>query len=340
MLYDQLLQRTKAIGVASAAQANRVRILDPAEPASRPTKPEPIANLITGLLCGLAAAFAVVIGREFVDSSLRAPGESQFHLKVPELGVIPEHRRLPEPSEQSASRALNNSEQSATPVELITWQDRPSAIAESFRGALASILVSGNGMVRPHVLLLTSASRGEGKTSVTSNLGLALAEIGQTVLLLDADMRKPHLHDIFNVPNTWGLSDLLREKSPLDTCPLAAIARKTEIPNLSLLPGGPGAVSIANLLYSNRMAMLLERLRKEFDIVLIDTPPMLHIADARILGRLTDGAILIVRASKTTREAARAAKQRLVDDGIPILGTILNAWDLKASKRYGYSYYG
>ena len=200
-------------------------------------------------------------------------------------------------------------------------------------------MVSGNGAGQPHVLLVTSAGRGEGKSSVASNLGLALAEIGQTVLLLDADMRKPHLHEIFNVPNSWGLSDLLRERSPLDTCPLAALARKTEIADLSLLPSGPGTVSISNLLYSTRMAALIQRLRKEFDVVIIDTPPMLHISDARVLGRLADGAILILRASKTTREAARTAKQRLADDGIPVLGTILNGWDLKAKKRYGYAAY-
>jgi receptor protein-tyrosine kinase len=184
--------------------------------------------------------------------------------------------------------------------------------------------------------MVTSAGKGEGKSSIVSNLGIALAEINQRVLLLDADMRKPHLHDIFNISNSWGLSDLLREKSPLDNYPVEALARKTDIDGLYLLPSGPGTVSIANLLYSRRLFELLQRLRKEFDVVVIDTPPMLYITDARVLGRLADGAILVIRASKTTRDAARAAKQRLVDDGIPVLGTILNEWDLRAKPRYGY----
>jgi receptor protein-tyrosine kinase len=197
-------------------------------------------------------------------------------------------------------------------------------------------MVAGNGSTLPGVIMITSAGKGEGKSSIVSNLGIALAEINLKVLLIDADMRKPHLHDIFNVSNSWGLSDLLREKSSLENCPVEALSRKTDIEGLSLLPSGPGTLSIANLLYSRRLADLLKRLRAEFDIVVIDTPPMLYISDARVLGRLADGAILVLRASKTTRDAARAAKQRLVDDGIPVLGTILNEWDFRAKSRYGY----
>jgi len=339
-IYDQLLQKSKQVELGSGVQAGNVRVLDAAEVPARPVKPNLAQNASLGLFFGLVGAFGLVIGREFIDRSVRAPGEAPFHLQVPELGVIPSQKyflqQVDRRAENGNGNGNGNSHEVDRPFGLETWQDHPSLLAESFRGALASLMVAGDGATMPRVIMVTSAGKGEGKSSIVSNLGIALAEINQRVLLLDADMRKPHLHDIFNISNSWGLSDLLREKSPLDNYPVEALARKTDIDGLYLLPSGPGTVSIANLLYSRRLFELLQRLRKEFDVVVIDTPPMLYITDARVLGRLADGAILVIRASKTTRDAARAAKQRLVDDGIPVLGTILNEWDLRAKPRYGY----
>jgi Mrp family chromosome partitioning ATPase len=110
------------------------------------------------------------------------------------------------------------------------------------------------------------------------------------------------------------------------------------MPEVSVLTSGPGADNISNLLHSHRMLELVQRLRSEFDVILIDTPPMLDIADARVLGRLADAAILVFRAGRTSKDMALAAKRRLTDDGIPVLGTILNAWDSKANSSYGYGY--
>ena len=138
------------------------------------------------------------------------------------------------------------------------------------------------------------------------------------------------------LPNSWGLSDLLREKSVLRESPLEALVQQTEVPNLQVLTSGPRANNITNLLHSSRMSELIERLKLDFDSILIDTPPMLNISDARILGQLVDAAILVFRAGMTNRDMAVAAKQRLTDDGIPVIGTILNGWDLKTPNRYGY----
>ncbi|HEY3453236.1 MAG TPA: polysaccharide biosynthesis tyrosine autokinase [Bryobacteraceae bacterium] len=334
-IYDQLLAKTKQVEVGASVQASDIRLLDAAEVPAHPTKPNLPRNASFGFLFGLVGAFGVVVGREFIDRSLRAPGEAPLHLQVPELGVIPSQRYFPQPRDpRRPSGSVEGGDGAG--FELSSWQDHPSLLAESFRSALASIMVAGAGATLPGVIMITSAGKGEGKSTVASNLGIALAEINLRVLLIDADMRKPHLHDIFDVSNSWGLSDLLRERSALDSCPVEALSRKTDIDGLSLLPSGPGTLSIANLLYSRRLADLLQRLRTEFDIIVIDTPPMLYISDARVLGRLTDGAILVIRASKTTRDAARAAKQRLVADGIPVLGTILNEWDFRGKSRYGY----
>jgi capsular exopolysaccharide synthesis family protein len=338
-VYEQLLQKAKQVGIGSMGTPTNVRVVDAAELPRKPSKPDPIRNAATGLASGLALAFGFVVAGEYINRSVRAPGESPFHLRVPELGVIPSKTAVSDQSLLPSILPAKNSPGSTTKpkLELVTWQDRPSLLAEAYRNALTSILAA-HAKGRPKVILITSAGHGEGKSSTVSNLGIALAEINQKVLLIDADLRKPRLHDIFNLPNTWGLSDLLREKSSLADCPLEALARKTEIDNLYVLPSGPGTVSITNLLYSTRMADLVKRVRLDFDITIIDTPPMSYLSDARVLGQLADAAILVIRAARTTRDEARTAKQRLVDDGIRVLGTILNGWEPKAKSRYGYGY--
>ncbi|MFN7923984.1 MAG: polysaccharide biosynthesis tyrosine autokinase [Bryobacteraceae bacterium] len=351
-LYDELLQKVKEVGIGATLQASNVRVLDPAELPRAPYKPNYMNNLALGLASGLLLGCLFVFTQSYVNRSLNAPGEASYYLNVPELGVIPSsdavqiQKKLPQGDEKNAAGLLplkeganGNWSPVNESVELVTWQDRPSVLAESYRSTLASILSAKGPKDRPRVILVTSVDRGEGKSTTVSNLGIALAEINQRVLLLDADLRKPHMHKIFNLPNAWGLSNLLRERISLADSPIEALVKPTEIEGLYVLPSGPGTVSIANLLYSNRMGELLERVREEFDTILIDTPPMLHLSDARVLGRLAEGAILVIRAGRTTRDAALAAKQRLVDDGINVLGTVLNDWNPKDKNKYGYYRY-
>ena len=343
-VYDLLLQKVKEASVASALSANNMSVLDPAQPPMRPYKPSLLSNVFKGLGGGLLLALLTVLAAERINRSLRAPGEAPFHLKVPELGVIPACDpvtlgAVPPLSHPRRLLPLGDGADASDRVELITWQNCNSIVAESYRNALASILLSGDSG-RPRVILVTSAWREEGKSTAVSNLGISLAEINQKILLIDADMRKPRLHHIFELSNSWGLSDILRERTVLSESPIEALARHTQIVGMSVLPSGPGTVSISNLLYSERMSQLLDRFRKEFDTILIDTPPMLMTPDARILGRLADGAILVIRAGKTTRDAAIMAKQRLIEDKVSVLGTILNGWDSRAKSRYGNGVYG
>jgi receptor protein-tyrosine kinase len=171
-------------------------------------------------------------------------------------------------------------------------------------------------------------------------LSIAVAEIGKKVLLIDGDLRQPRLHKVFGTTNTWGLSDILWSDSPLDRVPLTQLVRPTEVAGLSVLPGGSCGVTPTNLFYSPRMSMLLQRLRTEFKMILIDAPPMIHLADARVLGRFADGVILVVRSGQTTTESARYAIQRFAEDGTRVLGTVLNSWDPKSMGAYGYGSYG
>ncbi len=351
-LYDTMLQQLKQATIAAAMRASNIRVVDPAAVPARPYKPRAPVSAGLGLLTGLFLGAAFIVMRERADRSIQQPGDSTFFLNLPELGIIPS--ALADPSVRRTARTLRAASRLvSTPgssvistssledrVELVTWQRKPSMLAESFRSALISILFAGENGSRPKVLVLTSSGPGEGKSTVVSNLGIAIAEVGQKVLLIDADMRKPRMHEIFGMTNERGLSEILRQKMTLNGDPsMQGLIRETEVPGLFVLTSGTSTSAATNLLYGNYMPELLKYLRVEFETILIDTPPMLQIPDARVLGRIADKVILVVRAGKTTRDAAVAARQRFSEDGTKLLGTILNDWNPKHSTTGYYGYY-
>ncbi|HWW84578.1 MAG TPA: CpsD/CapB family tyrosine-protein kinase, partial [Vicinamibacterales bacterium] len=155
-------------------------------------------------------------------------------------------------------------------------------------------------------------------------------------LLIDADMRRPRLHHVFSVANEYGLSNLLAERAPLDSARLENACLATEVAGLHILTSGSSRSHASTLVHSPRLPELIALAREIFDMVIIDTPPMVNIADARVLGRLGDALILVVRSGVTTRDAAQLARTRFAEDGTAVLGTILNFWNPKTP---GYSYY-
>jgi succinoglycan biosynthesis transport protein ExoP len=345
-LYDAMLQQLKQSSLASALRASNVRVVDPAKLPKKPYKPDIPLSSGLGLLSGILLGSAFVIMRERVDRSIQEPGESMFYMNLPELGIIPSERLGPRVRLRIVSRKELDAETTPQPsvpavrerVELATSQRKPSMVAESFRSTVVSILFSGENGSRPRVMVVSSCSPAEGKSTVVSNLGIAVAEVDQKVLLIDADLRKPRLHDIFELKNDRGLSDLLRSKDSLGALP-EGIIQETSVPDLYVLTSGSTTAAAASLLFSSRMPELLKKLRAEFETIFIDTPPMLQIPDARVLGRMADRVILVVRAGKTTRDAALAARQRFSEDGTQILGTILNDWNPKLSPNGYYGHY-
>ena len=344
-LYESLLRDVQQAAMTSALSASNVRVVDAAKPPTHPYKPNLVSNAALGLLEGafLGVVFVVVRGR--ADRSIQAPGETALYLDVPELGVIPlaqaeNLRRFPYVPYFHKGRSLDGQEGEndggCSQVELVTSRSH-SILADSFQATLTSILCLGENGDRPSILVLTSANPGEGKTTVASNLALALAEIGKPVLLIDGDLRRGRLHHIFQASNSWGLSDLLAGKEISDGGGKWMVLR-TSYQNLYLLPAGSVVSNISAKLHSPRALEFLYRMRQEFYMVIIDTPPMLHMPDARLLGRLADGVILVVRSAQTAREAAAAASQRLMEDGSRVLGTILNEWDPRRASGYGYGY--
>jgi polysaccharide biosynthesis transport protein len=342
-LYETMLQRVKETSLEAAMRDSNVLVVDRARPPLLPYRPDLPVNSAIGLFSGVFLGLGFVLLRERIDRRISAPGDAQVYLDLPELGVIPL-------DEAAASRQISNglySRRSAPPrplaradyPELATWKRKPSLVAECARTTLTSILLPGENGDGPRVIVLTSPCPGDGKTTVACNLSIAVAEIGRKVLLIDGDLRRPRLHKVFNADNTWGLSDVLRGDTPLESVPIEHLVRETEVSGLYLLPGGSCGVTPSNLFYSQRMSMLLKRLRAEFEMIMIDAPPMIHLADARILGRQADGVILVIRAGQTTTESALIASLRFAEDGTHVLGTVLNSWDPRTTANYGYGNY-
>jgi receptor protein-tyrosine kinase len=306
-LYEEILQKAYDARMASALRQSNIRLIGPAEPAGLPYRPNLPLNLVIGTLGGFVVAIGCVMLQEQNTSALRSPGEAGMYLALPELGAIP--RGVEEQLSLSAS--------------------------ESVRATVVSILSATHNGGHPRNLVFTSSRPMEGKTTLVSNLGLALAGIGKRVLLIDGDMRRPQLHRIFDQVNGWGLSDVLREWNSIEELPLKVLVRKTTVPNLYLLPGGASADDIPGLLYSGRLTRLFARCREEFDYVLVDAPPCLEFTDAGHMARCADGLVLVVRAGCTERKTAQAAVQRLECDGTRVTGVILNGWDSSRSGRWG-----
>lgn len=338
LLYDSMLQKLKEASIASALNASNIRVVDPAEAPNVPYKPDVPQRVTVGLVSGIFLGVILVVLRERADRTLQDPGDPTFYLGLPELGVVP--LGDPKPIQIGAAggnKSIRVMEDGTNDrIEMITWSQKSSLLAESFRTILTSILFSGEGGQKPQVLVLTSSSPKEGKTTVVCNLGISIAEINHNVLIIDGDMRRPRMHAVFDVSNTVGLSNLLLHKDPLDSASVDSAICKTAVPGLSLMPSGSVRHGISGLLHSGRLPELMNLVRGKFDMVLIDTPPMVNISDARILARLSDALILVLRSSVTTRDAALLAKRRFSEDGLNIMGTILNSWNPNTP---GYSYY-
>jgi polysaccharide biosynthesis transport protein len=333
-LYESMLQKSKEADILTAMKASNIQVIDPARAPKKPYKPKLAVNLVFGLFSGLLLGTGLILLRER-GARVREPGDAELFLHLPELGVIlsgnhqGNHgiRRLGYSGKGVRSWAMLRS--AANPgVELTISQRRASPFADSFRDTLISILYTKQNGVAPRVIAVSSANPGEGKTTVVSNLAIAVAETNQRVLLVDGDTRSPQLHRIFEIDNTQGVSEILGGTA-------APGVRETKIPNLFVLPGGGGAD--ASLLFGPRLSDLFARLRSEFDMILIDTPPVLNMPDARMFGRQADGVILVIRADLSTRSAIQLACQRLRDSGNWLLGTILNDWNPR-SGGHGYSY--
>jgi succinoglycan biosynthesis transport protein ExoP len=347
-MYQSLWMQSNQSGMSGSVPVDPIRIVEPSNVPETPYKPQPIMNIASGTFLGLAFGVGIVFLRERSDRSIKSPGSTRRLLNTPELGVIPNlylngnGTRKPSRAAKLATAkpgTLSLDGDVADPeTALISWQNAPSFLAESFRGTLASILRNQPNGKADKVILVTSPGPGEGKTTVVQNLGIALAETGRKVLLVDADFRRPHLHHRFGLPNDWSLVDLLSQKIPLDEYSPDRLGVSTGYPGLSLLPNRATHENVAKLLYSPRLRAIFEALTEGYDMVLVDAPPILDLADTRIIAPLTDALILVLRSGITHRESAVEAYRRILNDGLLLLGTILTDCESSTSGKRPYYY--
>lgn len=347
-LYQTLLQRAREAGFASAMQASTIRVVDPALIPKMASSPRRLLAAFVGLLLGTIAGILYALFRERTQNVFRMPGEVTRMLDVHELGVIPanvtQNRLIGSPGTLNLLRANGAAAIApSSPLAMAHWDEKFSIAAEAYSNATFSILQSEAGR-SSRAYVVSSPKVAEGKTTITSNLGVALSKAKLKVALVDGDMRRPSLGKAFNLRGAPGLRDFLRGTlQPVDVS-RPGVLRETAFANLFVLPAGEGDEDSVELLNSQRMPELLAALAKQFDVVLIDSPPALHMVDTRIMARECDGVILVVRAGITTLDEAANTRDLFDRDGVHLVGTILNDFDphaqglghyYKAYEQYG-----
>jgi capsular exopolysaccharide synthesis family protein len=331
--YESMLQQVKQSSIASALRASNIRVIDTARVPKEPYKPNTPLNVAGGFFAAGMLGMIVIISRTRADRSLHHPGEASRLLGIPELGFIPKAGRRKSESRVISVVAKPDSLPPGKVEEVAGWQDDPSELTDSFRAVLTSIIFSPH---RQRSLVITSAGPMEGKTTTAVNLAIALARVGQRVLLIDGDTRKPSLHRIFGIENANGFSDLLSQEEATGAAADGAV-RSSGIRNLDVLTSGPQLPSNCDLLFSTALSGLIRHYREKYEMVIVDSPPLLHMPDARLMGRMADGVVLVARAGRTLREAVSAASARLVQDRTKLLGIVLNDWNPHSSHD---SFYG
>ncbi|HEX2190390.1 MAG TPA: polysaccharide biosynthesis tyrosine autokinase [Longimicrobiaceae bacterium] len=327
----QLREKYYTAGIAEAAGEEKVAFLDRALPGE-PTGSGPVRSLAFGLIFGVMVGAGGAIALDGLKRSIRKRGELERILRVPELGVIPRSRgigegaRLRIPGITGSGRSLP----AASPDTLAAVQVY-STSAEAYRTLRTNLIFAQSGK-ELRSLVVTSPSGSEGKTTTAANVAVAFAQQGTRVLLVDCDFYRARLHQVFGVQNSPGLSGLL-----LGTDTLEQVVRPTGLERVSLIPAGPlPPVNPTDLLGGDVMRMILDSLAGEFDLVILDTPPVLTSANAPILGTQVDGVVLVVRAGRTTPDACREAVQQMSTVGARVLGAVLNDPDGALGHRRGY----
>ncbi len=314
-MYDALLQRYKEVSAEAGVTANNISVLDTAQIPNRPVSPRPSFNLLVALLLGLVVSGAVVFARDRFDDAVRAPDEVETKLGLPFLNSIP---RLP----------------AGTPA-LTALEEVRSSFAEAYYALRTSLrLISPNGLIPS--LLITSGRESEGKSTTALAVARSFAQIGTRILLIDGDMRRPSLHNYFQAKRSIGFSDLLARQATL-----SEVTQATEFPNLDFINAGPLPPSPTELLSGNSLRATLDEARGRYDMVVIDGPPVLGLADAVLYADAVEGTIYVVEAGRRRGGSGKAAVRRLAGSGAKLLGAVLTKFDPRHSgygEEYGYYY--
>jgi capsular exopolysaccharide synthesis family protein len=326
-LYESLLRRLKEAGVTAGLKSSNIEVVDPARIPTQPAKPDIPRNIALAILFGLVGGVVLAFVQERFDTTVRTTEQIEVLSRRPALAIVPQNDELG----ATPVSALQGSSASES-VELITYSRPASVVAEAYRSLLNSLLLSTS--VPPRVILVTSPLPGEGKTTTSMNLAIALARQDKRVLLVDVDLRKPSNQKPPELQSEVGLGELLSNPEPR-----SPILRSRYVQNLFILPAGHADLSHAELISSPTMHRLMARWGQEFDHVILDCPPVLVVSDAVRVAADSDAVVLVVRSGRTTREAFNRAQSLLRQVGANLAGVVLNQVDPRSpefSVQYGY----
>jgi capsular exopolysaccharide synthesis family protein len=336
-LYDSVLQRMKEMGVAAQVHNSNVTVVDKADLPLLPSYPKKSLYLLLGLLLGLGGGVGIAFFLEHLDNTFKTPEEAERYLRLPNLGVVPDFLRLNNSTYGYVSKAgsharpqLPVAESKDSGKEIVLSHHPLSVIAEAYRAFRTSILLSQAGEP-PQTILITSATRGEGKTVTVINTAITFTQMGVRVLIIDADLRRSRCHKLLGMENGIGLTELLTgQRGPQE------VIKPTATDNLFLLSGGSAPPNPAELLGSRKMHETLTSLREHYDFILIDSSPIMPVSESLLLSTMVDGVLLVVDGAKTPKQVVREARSRLGKARSKILGVMLNRVD---ARNGGYAYY-
>ncbi|MGD9561117.1 MAG: GumC family protein [Pyrinomonadaceae bacterium] len=327
----QLKEQQSGNDIASQGSGNNISVAGFAIPNDVPVGPRRLMTVAAALFLSTLFGMGLALFLEYLDDTIRTVEEIESVLQLPALAAIPTIDSIPK--RKLLLVGANEDPDERSNSELLIYSDPRSGLAEAYRQLRTSILLSTAGHA-PKSLLITSSLPSEGKTTTATNTAVSLAQTGAQVLIVDADMRRPRLHSIFNVPNGEGLSTLLSSEST--EADISRVVKVDEVTKMHLLTSGPIPPNPAELIGSDQMASLLKRLQKRYSHVVIDSPPITSFTDGVLIASMVDGVILVVHSGKSSRQVVRRAKQLLHDVGSRILGVVLNNVNLRSQDNYHY----
>jgi len=321
-LYEALQQRLETAKLESGLDATEVDQVDKALPPMSPTLRSPATIVISTTVFFLLGGIVIAFILESLDTGLHNIQEIEAVMGMPSLAVIPKSKRSSAEQMASMSTAQRN-------INVLTQPK--SQFTESFRSLRTSLMLATAGQP-PKFILFTSATPSEGKTTAATNLACVLSQGEARVLLIDADLRRPNVHHRFGMTGRLGLTTVLAGTTTFEE----ALQRVPELPNLDVMPSGPVPPFPTEMLGSETMMALLEKVGHLYTHVVIDSPPILSVTDAAILGRAVDAVVLVIRHGKSSKNVMSRARDLLVRSGAPMAGMVLNAVDLNSPEYYGY----
>jgi succinoglycan biosynthesis transport protein ExoP len=333
---EGLMQRSKENDVSMAGTPNNIHVVDYAAIPKGPIGPNRLQGVFLALFLALAFGVGLALFLEYLDDTVKSPRDIESGLRLPSLAIIPiargaSQRFLP------ISRALRRTNGNGSGPELLINSHGPTLQEEAYKHLRTSILLSTAGRP-PKTLLVTSSVPAEGKTTTAVNTATVLAQTGANVLLIDADMRRPRLHQVFGLSNNEGLSGILSSES--NESEILLKIEQSQESNVYLLSSGAIPPNPAELLGSAQMKRLLEVASKTFSYIVIDSPPIASFTDGVVISSLVDGVILVVHGGKTSRQVVRHTRQMLNEIGAKIIGVVLNMAEVRADDYYyHHSYY-